>query len=174
MTWTLYDPNATEQSEYDGTNVVGQSIRIFRTDGTVERDITVPIDDQPYVPDPGAVWSPDGTRIAWIQRLGQLQIVVAAADGSQQVVVFPTRGLPLVRGQPLEAYELSWSPDGRSLLVTAIAGSFPPFSCVPGRGAYTLLLVAADGSSPPIWLATDVGSWCTSDIPRASWQAVYT
>jgi hypothetical protein len=161
--WSTPDPTG---SGYDGTDVAGQFIRIYRADGTVEADITVPIDDRPYVPHPRPTWSPDGKLIAWIQRVGRLEIVVAAPDGSDRAVVFPTNDVTQVSGSPFEPEALVWSPDGTRLLVNAyVAG---PATC----GRYALLSIAADGSAPPIVLAFDVGSWCASDVPDLSWQEV--
>jgi Tol biopolymer transport system component len=159
VSWSTRDPKG---SGYDGTNVAGRFIRIFRADGTVEADIAIPVDGQPYVPHPGPAWSPDGTRIAWIQRVGRLEIVVASADGSDPTVVFPTADPALTLEFGLEG----WSPDGQRLLVTGVAED--PTDC----GRHTLLSIAADGTSPPIVLATDVGSGCLSDVPEVSWQEV--
>ena len=60
-----------------------------------------------------AAWSPDGTHIAWVARVGkerQLEIFVAAADGSA-----PRN----VSRHPADDYHISWSGDGGLLAFTS-------------------------------------------------------
>lgn len=52
-------------------------------------------------------WSPDGSRIAWTEEIGEdsYQLVIASADGAEQ-----SRA-----DSPIQAQYLAWSPDGASV-----------------------------------------------------------
>ena len=157
VSWTTFDPSG---SGYDGTNVAGRSISIFDLDGNVEHVIAVPVDGRPYVPHPLPVWSPDGRRLAWIQRPDQIEVVVAAADGSTEAVLSE---LLAVSGHPVEPERVAWSPDGLRLLITAF----------DGEAAWVLLDAVADGSEMPTILVDDVGNIDESGFPDVSWQGVH-
>ncbi len=64
-------------------------------------------------PRTGFVWSPDGERLAAVERGRAGAIAFARAEGG------PVLSLPIAGG--LEPRALAWSPDGRSLLVTGRA-----------------------------------------------------
>jgi DNA-binding SARP family transcriptional activator len=60
-----------------------------------------------------AQWSPDGTRIAWVARVGedrQLEVFSSAADGSSQTNV---------SRHPADDHRISWSGDGELLAFTS-------------------------------------------------------
>lgn len=60
-----------------------------------------------------ASWSPDGTRLAWVSRVGagrQLEVFVSNADGSN------TRN---VSRHPADDHHIAWSPDGNLLAFTS-------------------------------------------------------
>ena len=60
-----------------------------------------------------AAWSPDGTRIAWVARVGeerQLEVFVADADGA---------GQRNISRDPADDQHIRWSPDGRLLAFTS-------------------------------------------------------
>ena len=63
------------------------------------------------------VWSPDGRRVAFLSDArspGQMQVFVAAADGSR------VRQVGMLRG---DAARLAWSPDGATLALLYIAAA---------------------------------------------------
>jgi Tol biopolymer transport system component len=93
------------------------------------------------------VWSPDGSRVAFIlERHGARQVAIARADGVGDV-------LPVGPEFPAGAggFSFSWSPDGQALLV----------SHVPRVGDQRLWAAnVADGTSTEIAnLSRDVPSW---------------
>ena len=60
-----------------------------------------------------AAWSPDGTRIAWVARVGddrQLEVFVGNADGS---------GVRNISRDPADDRHVVWSPDGKLLAFTS-------------------------------------------------------
>lgn len=76
----------------------------------------IPIDTSASSAVSDAVWSPDGTRIAWTARLGdthQQDVFTSLADGSD------ARN---VTHNPAEDYHPSWSPDGTLLGFTSDRG----------------------------------------------------
>lgn len=60
-----------------------------------------------------AAWSPDGSRVAWVARVGaqrQLEVFVSRADGTE-----PTN----LSRHPADDYHISWSGDGELLAFTS-------------------------------------------------------
>lgn len=60
-----------------------------------------------------ALWSPDGTRVAWTARIGpqhQQDVFVSDADGTN---------LANVSDDPGEDYSIAWAPDGQTLVFTS-------------------------------------------------------
>ena len=93
------------------------------------------------------VWSPDGTRIAFLSNRGakwsQFGIYTMAADGSDVRSVAPSVD---VIG-PMPASPPVWSPDGRSLVFRAEIGSDFIAGHEPGASQSALYTVGVDGSN---------------------------
>ena len=78
----------------------------MNVDGSGQKNLTDDDDAEDVAP----AWSPDGTRIAWASSVGELQIFVMDADGSD-----PEQ----ITGQVGKATDPSWSPDGNRIALTA-------------------------------------------------------
>ena len=107
-----------------------------RADGSDLRQLT----DGPGIGS-NPVWSPDGTRLAFHQRLdGSDSVEVMDAGGGNRMTLatnaYAQDGCVDWRG-------LAWSPDGTSIIFPTRDGC---------AGAYDLAIVAADGSAPPMML----------------------
>ena len=110
--------------------------------------------------DVSPVWSPDGTRIAFVRMdQGQGECVVMQASGAGDEQKFPGCGAPGDETQPFPA--LSWMRDGQSLVVVqqikqqpaALAalslkgGSIQPISHPPAGKEDSTPAVSPDGSA---------------------------
>jgi Tol biopolymer transport system component len=101
-----------------------------------------------------AAWSPDGSRMAYIQEEPgpRYAVVVAGADGSHPVKIVQEAGTGAVGPDLIDA---SWSPDGSKIAYSGrvVEG---------GVARRTILIVNADGSGRPTALE---GLWVS-----ASWS----
>lgn len=71
-----------------------------------------------------ALWSPDGSHIAWVARMGadrQLEVFASLADGS---------GVRNVSRHAGEDYHITWSPDGQLLAFTSTRDGNPELYAV--------------------------------------------
>ena len=101
----------------DGSYVLYQSRGNIFVEQIVEGTAMLPLTDHPE--DEGnAVWSPDGSRIAFIRGTAEKGTLYTkpAPIGGQEVKVMPLEGPPRSLGQQLEP--LSWSPDGEWLAMS--------------------------------------------------------
>jgi hypothetical protein len=85
----------------------------------------------------GAVWSPQGDRVAFLDRAGA--IIVAAPDGSAQRVVSP--------GTRTYVPNLDWSPDGRWIVAAGVDGT----DITDADSGLTLPLAFASRWRHPSW-----------------------
>ena len=124
-----------------GSDPFQQDIWIVGLDGKPEVDVSRnPAHEQ------SPTWSPDGTRLAWSRATAagqnRFQVVVAAADGSDQRLLTPETGTVA-----------AWSPDGSRVL--EVRSAPPP--AMPEVVAVDVLTgtatVIAEGK------ANGVGSW---------------
>jgi Tol biopolymer transport system component len=126
--WTAHDVND------DPLVIPSQDIYVMNADGSGRVNLTnnFPIEER------APAWSPDGTRIAYICRVGQPQapggppsfeICVMNADGSN-VKRLTDNNVP--EGTP------TWSPDGTKILFSRFVG--------PPAGNQQLHIMNADGS----------------------------
>lgn len=92
-----------------------------------------------------AQWSPDGSRVAFVQRIPdprRFAVVVADADGSNPVSIVEE---PDTGAVGPDVIGLAWSPDGTRI---AYAGR----TVTDGVANRTILIASADGSGTPIAL----------------------
>lgn len=88
----------------------------------------------------GIAFSPDGDRVAFVRARppGEYVLTVANADGSGERPLLARR-----MGRDTIGQHLSWSPDGRTIVITAGDAGHPPFA--------TLIAVnVGDGTEKPI------------------------
>lgn len=133
------------------TNRDGQwDIYVMNPDGSQQTNLT----SHPQS-DTGAVWSPDGTRIAFVSaREGNLDIYTMWADGSA-----PSN----LTNHPKDDYYPVWSPDGTRIAFMTdrehtgvVLVSFDPM-IIPGQFNVEIFVMNADGTgqanvtSNPAW-----------------------
>jgi Tol biopolymer transport system component len=112
LTYTAYVPGAsTEECESDGGTFCGSRVFIAAADGSSG---AVQVGD-PDLDAREAVWSPDGTSIAFGGGGAEhdIQLHVMDADGSNVRVVSD------LQGSTWALFRLDWSPDGSSVVGTS-------------------------------------------------------
>ena len=111
----------------------------------------------------GAVWSPDGSRIAFI-RDGDAWTAAADGTDTRNVTSFPLGG----------AGNVLWSPDGRSLAVSATHGvwvmradgSDRKASCSGPRARSTTMVWSPDSRRLAVETYADLRPARASELPR--------
>ena len=96
----------------------GNDLQVLASNGAHPRALTSNAQVRGYL------WSPDGTRIAYVSKKGECA-VVAVASG---------KTLDLGRGQPL-----AWSPDGRQVALAAAGKPTVEAVSATGGGSHVLL-----------------------------------
>jgi Tol biopolymer transport system component len=127
----------------------GSSIWVIRVDGTGAQRLT-----PEGVDATGAVWSPDGLRLAYIAGVpgGESDIHVANINVGMPGAV-PAGGPPAiiggtaVAGDPANDWGPAWAPDGQSLAFTS-----------DRSGSYEVWTVEVAGSEPNLTQLTDDGA----------------
>ncbi len=122
----------------DGNRIVftrNGVLQVINADGT---GLTaLPNEDMSWYPD----WSPDGTRIAYGRLIGNMDIMIRNADGSN-----PTA----VTSDPAQENNPRWSPDGKRLVFVRIVDGVSQLFIVgaDGTGAVKLSATAANEGTP--------------------------
>jgi TolB protein len=115
-----------------GANGPGYEIYVSPTDGS---GAAIAVSNNPE-DDVWPVWSPDGTRIAFVSAPGHLRVV--NADGTGQIDLTPAEN----------AYEPAWSPDGTRI---AYSGSVGHVFVANADGSGRTELTPNMDSSRPTW-----------------------
>jgi Tol biopolymer transport system component len=93
-------------------------------------------------------WSPDGTRITFLQRddSGSYGLYVATPEGAGMMELYKTQ-ITYLEGQ----HHLSWSPDSRQIAFADFPGSSPDISTVDAAGGGGGQLTFIGAASMPDW-----------------------
>jgi Tol biopolymer transport system component len=83
-------------------------------------------------------WSPDGSRIAYLDRRGALRVVRPDGMGRRLLAASSPRRIP---------WDLTWSPDGKAIAVLARDPGTPPPPRNSGSG-FRIYLIPTDGGVP--------------------------
>jgi Tol biopolymer transport system component len=153
---------------------IGMAVHIVDADGTNDSQLS------PQGPTaPGlqfsfneAAISPEGTRVAYLQNSSQCTgnscglgpkvapLVVADVDGSNRVEIPVPADPHITDGQDFSVSGLHWSPDGKRLLLSSVAGVVSV-----GLGSSPSAIVYANGT-PSVGLNLE---WSWSEL---TWQPV--
>ncbi len=99
------------------------------------------------------VWSPDGRRIVWAAQSDRPALMEAAAEGGEARVLF--------RPKDSSMWPLSWSPDGRHLLLGSLTASLLDMTLLP----------LGDDPQPRTYLATPFSESLGQFSPDGRWIA---
>ncbi|HEU6453056.1 MAG TPA: S9 family peptidase [Gemmatimonadaceae bacterium] len=117
--------------------------------------------------DEGAVWSPDGTRIAFVSARGP----DADRTGNSDIFVIEARAgatpRKLTTFEGPDDGDISWSPDGKQ--IAYIQGSEPKYSAYNMRH---LAVVSADGGTPRV-LSSALDRSISSPLWSSDGSAIY-
>jgi Tol biopolymer transport system component len=176
----------------------GSSVYVTITDTRANTDIYVARPDGSHlravvadpVPDGGPVWSPDGTRFAFIRYGSPPSLVVTGLGGHERVLLRSPRLVSRSIGRPPLSRDgsgwpgaPSWSPDGKTIAVASSSGIllidvrtravrhwtrdgadlYPAWSA-DGTIAYTDGLVDTDQDSS-IWVTGTKSKWTLDAAP---------
>jgi Tol biopolymer transport system component len=103
-----------------------------------------------------AVWSPDGTHVAYQNRIGGGNIIVRTSDG-----IGSERALTNLPGEVLPA---GWSPDGKFIVFEYINSVIP-------NNAREIWVAPADGSDSPHAVLRGLSTFGTDLSPDGKWLA---
>lgn len=129
-----YDVSSLEQNRIWGP----RGIYVVRPNGTGRRRLTRGPDENP-------LWSPDGSRIAfvrspWPQAWKNAYLYVMNANGS---------GLHRVSPRKLDVSDFAWSPDGRKLAYDTLDNG--GIYVVSSRGGFTFAVTTDRFAGGPSW-----------------------
>jgi Tol biopolymer transport system component len=106
-------------------------------------------------------WSPDGERVAFISpRLGNLDVWSLRADGLGEA--------ELLADLEQSVAEVTWTPDGRSLLVRTAGAA----GVAGGRDIYMVRVLGGEGGGEPVPLLTSPADEAAPEVsPDGRWLA---
>ena len=110
-----FSPNGSSISFISGS---GKDLHVLSANGADSRALTSNAGVRGYL------WSPDGTKIAYVTKQGECAVVTVASG----------KTLDLGRGQPL-----AWSPDGRQVALAAAGKPTVEAVSATGGGSHVLL-----------------------------------
>jgi Tol biopolymer transport system component len=115
--------------------------------------------------DYGAVWSPDGSRLAFVDEDGNVRSI-DSSDGSMM-----TSSPRYADGREMHFWDVAWSPDGERLLALARSDSSPSAAASDSDVGFTLVSLSTDGASADVltpW--TWAMDWI--NLQEVSWQPI--
>ncbi len=118
-----------------------------------------------YEYDYGAVWSPDGSRLAFVDENGNVRSI-DSSDGSMT-----TLSPRYADGREMHFWDAAWSPDGERLLALARSDSSPSSAASDSDIGFALVSLSTDGASADVltpW--TWALDWI--NLQEVSWQPI--
>ena len=139
-------PDRTRIAFVRGSPCRERELVVIRADGSGQRTLVQQPDGaQPISPRHGLVWSPDGTRVAFLELGPTIGIADVEAGAVARIE---------------NAYAPSWSPDGRRLVYEDTSAARPALVVANADGTETRRLVPVfegSGLAPPQWSPS--GRW---------------
>jgi Tol biopolymer transport system component len=118
-----------------------------------------------HVYDYGAVWSPDGSRLAFVDENGNVRSI-DTSDGSMAML-----SPRYADGREMHFWDVAWSPDGERLLAMARSDSPSPSNSTDSEIGFALVSLSTDGASAEVltpW--TWAMDWI--NLQEVSWQPI--
>jgi Tol biopolymer transport system component len=147
----------TEVAESGGTRDV-RTVHVVDVDTGSERSL-----DTIHVYDYGAAWSPDGSRLAFVDEKGDVRL--SDRNDSSMTTLSPR----YEDGRQMHFWDVTWSPDGERLLAMARSDSPSPSNSTDSERGFALVSLSTDGASAD---ALTPWTWAMDwiNLQEVSWQ----